>query len=144
VPKYVFDTNIYISKFAETIPPLKTLYASSVVLFERMTAANNRHEYNSHISAWQKAEKEKLLLVPSVEDWKKAGQISHNLAQERKQQAGGKAPKLTAKIKQEIALDCLLAVNASRKGVTVITTNASDFEAIKRFCPKLELLIVKE
>jgi predicted nucleic acid-binding protein len=143
VPKFVYDTNIYISRLAEMLPPLKTLYASSVVLLERMTAANNRSEYNSHLAAWQKAQKEKLLLVPTAEDWKKAGQISYNLAQERKQQAGGKSPKLTAKVKQEIALDCLLAVTAARQGVMVITTNSADFEAIKRHCRNLKILAVK-
>jgi predicted nucleic acid-binding protein len=123
VPKYVYDTNIYISKLAEKMPPLKTLYASSVVLFERMTSANNRVEYNKHLGAWQQAEKDKLLIVPNREDWKQAGQISHLLAQERKQQAGGKSPKLSSKLKQEIALDCLIAVSAAREGVTVVTTN---------------------
>lgn len=144
MPKYVYDTSIYISKLADRIPPLKTLYASSVVLFERMTSANNRSEYNSHLGAWQQAERDKLLIVPNREDWKQAGQISYRLAQERKQEAGGKSPKRTAKVKQEIALDCLIAVSAAREGVTVVTTNAGDFEAIKRHCKNLNFITVKE
>jgi predicted nucleic acid-binding protein len=142
VPKFVYDTNIYISKLAEKMPPLKTLYDSSVVLFERMTSANNRGEYNKHLGAWQQAEKDKLLIIPNREDWKLAGQISYLLAQERKAQAGGKSPKLSSKVKQEIALDCLIAVSAAREGVTVVTTNNADFDAIKRHCKNLQVMVM--
>jgi hypothetical protein len=70
--------------------------------------------------------------------WKPAG-IQFLLAQERKKDAGGKSPRRTAKVKQELALDCLIVVSACRENITVIT-NDSNFWAIKRYLKKLKLL----
>jgi predicted nucleic acid-binding protein len=81
--------------------------------------------------------------VPNPEDWMTASRIAYALAQERKHQAGGQAPKQTAKVKQEIAFDCLLAASAAREGVTVVTLDRNDFQAIRRHCKNLSLIIVK-
>lgn len=81
MPKFVFDTNILISRLADKLRSYKTLYVSAVVLHERMTAANDLGEYRSYLATWQKAQKEKLLLVPAMEDWQTATRIAYALAQ---------------------------------------------------------------
>jgi hypothetical protein len=48
-------------------------------------------------------------------------------------------PKRTPTAKQEIAMDCLIAMSASRESVTIIT-NDNDFWAIKRYRKSLKLL----
>ena len=77
--------------------------------------------------------------MPTESDWLEASRIQFLLAQERKKDAGGKSPRRTAKVKQELALDCLIAVSACRENITVVT-NDSDFWAIKRYLKKLKLL----
>ncbi len=137
--KYIFDTNPIISgKYALDRLPEVT-YISSIVHFELITACNDLRERRAYESSWRNFEKVGRLIVPKPEDWLKASQISFALAQERKQQAGGKAPKLSAKIKQEIAMDCLLAVSAAREDIIVLTLNLTDFDYIKRHCPKLKV-----
>ncbi len=70
--------------------------------------------------------------MPTIEDWFEAGRIQFLLAQERKKAEGGQSPRRTAKAKQELALDCLIAVSCGRENVTVIT-NDGDFWAIRRY-----------
>src|SRR5262249_39142871 len=94
-------------------------------------------ERRAYEASWRVSKKSGLLIVPTEEDWLKASQISFTLAQQRKQQSGGKSPRLTSKVKQEIAMDCLLAVSAARKGVIVLTRNRHDFDYIKRHCKNL-------
>lgn len=137
--KYLFDTNIIQSKSFEAKKPPATLYASSVVLSELMTACNNTKELKAYQHGWRKALKDGLLVAPNEEDWYDASRILFLLAQERKKQAGGKSPKRPAIAKQEIAMDCLIAMSASREGVTVIT-NDNDFWAIKRYRKNLKPL----
>jgi len=137
VAKYIFDTNLVISKSYDPYNLPETTYASSVVIFELMTACNDLRERRAYEAIWRETKKAGLLIVPTEEDWLTASRISFALARERKQQAGGKAPKLTAKAKQEIAMDCLLAVSAAREGITVLTNNRHDFDAIKRHLKRL-------
>ena len=80
MPKFVFDTNILISRQADNLRTYKTLYVSTIVLHERMTAANDIGEYRSYLATWQKAQKENLLLIPTLEDWLTATRISYALA----------------------------------------------------------------
>lgn len=104
-----------------------------------MTACNDTKELKSYQEAWHLADKNELLIVPTKEDWLEAGRIRFLLAQERKSAAGGKSPKRPAKVKQELALDCLIAVSSCRENITVIT-NDGDFWAIRRYLKKLKLL----
>ncbi len=73
------------------------------------------------------------------EDWLEASRIQFLLAQDRKKDAGGRSLRRTAKVKQELALDCLIALSAYRENITVIT-NDNDFWAIRRYLKKLKLL----
>ena len=103
-----------------------------------MTACNYTKELRQYQKAWKDALAEGILLVPSEEDWLQASRIQFLLAQERKQNAGGKAPKRTAKVKQELALDCLIAVSCGREKITVVT-NDNDYVAIQRYLKNLKI-----
>ncbi len=139
MPKYILDTNLIISRKFDPQNSPETTYYSSIVLFELMTACNDWKELRSYQAVWKITKKAGLLIVPTAEDWLTASRSSFALAQERKQQAGagGKAPKLSSKVKQEIAMDCLLAVSATREGITVLTNNRHDFDAIRRQLKRL-------
>ncbi len=115
------------------------LYFSAVVFGELMTACNDTKELKRYQKAWKDAREENFLIVPTENDWLEASRIQFLLAQERKKDAGGKSPRRTAKAKQELALDCLIAVSCSREGITVITGDG-DFWAIRRYLKKLKLL----
>ncbi len=137
--KFLPDTNIVQSKDFSFEQLYKPLYFSAVVLTELMTACNSTKELKQYQKGWKDALADKILIVPTIEDWFEAGRIQFLLAQERKKDAGGKSLKRPAKIKQELALDCLIAVSCTRENITVIT-NDNDFWAIRRFLKKLKLL----
>lgn len=134
--KFVFDTNV-IQGYG-IVGVVTGFYVAATVLSELMTACNDAKELKAYQRVWDTAEEERILLAPTVQDWKDASRILFQLAQERKQQAGGKAPKRLPTAKQEIALDCLLAMTASREGIIVVT-NDKDFWAIQRYRKKLKL-----
>ncbi len=133
------DTNIIQSKIFATRNPPSKLFYSTVVLGELMTACNDTKELKSYQDAWKLADKNELLVVPIKEDWLEASRIQFLLAQDRKKDAGGRSLRRTAKVKQELALDCLIALSAYRENITVIT-NDNDFWAIRRYLKKLKLL----
>ncbi len=115
------------------------LYVSSVVLSELMTACNDTKELRAYQFVWKTARENNRLVVPTESDWLEASRLQFFLSQERKKNAGGESPRRPAKIKQELALDCLIAVSACRENITVIT-NDNDFWAIRRYLKKLNLL----
>lgn len=137
--KFLPDTNIVQSKDFSFEQLYKPLYFSAVVLNELMTACNDTKELRQYQKGWKDALTDKILIVPTIEDWFEAGRIQFLLAQERKQGAGGKSQKRAAKVKQELALDCLIAVSCNRENITVVT-NDNDFWAIRRYLKKLKLL----
>ena len=104
-----------------------------------MTSCNDTKELKAYQKAWKENASDGFLIVPTESDWLEAGRIQFLLAQEGKKDAGGKSLKRTAKVKQELALDCLIAVSCSRENITVIT-NDNDCWAIRRYLKKLKLL----
>lgn len=137
--KFVADTNIVESiAFNPSSLPKPRCY-SSVVLSELMTACNDTKELRQYQKAWKEALEERILIVPNEKDWLNASRIQFFLAQERKQNAGGKAPKRTAKVKQELAMDCLIATSCCREKITVVT-NDNDYVAIQRHLKNLKIL----
>lgn len=137
--KFLTDTNIIQSKtFSEKEIPTP-LYFSAVVFGELMPACNDTKELKRYQKAWKDAREENFLIVPTESDWLEASRIQFLPAQERKKDLGGKSPKRTAKVKQELALDCLIAVSCNRENITVIT-NDNDFWTIRRYLKKLKLL----
>ena len=137
--KFVADTNIIESASIDPFRLPKPLYFSSVVFSELMTACNDTKELRQYQKAWKDALEEKILIVPTEEDWLNASRIQFFLAQERKQNAGGKAPKRTAKVKQELAMDCLIATSCCREKITVVT-NDNDYVAIQRHLKNLKIM----
>ena len=139
MPKFLLDTNIIQSKIfaAEKLPT--PLYFSSVVFSELMIACNDTKELKQYQKAWKDTRTEGYLVVPTENDWLEASRIQFLLAQDRKQDAGGKSLKRPAKVKQELALDCLIALSACRENITIVT-NDGDFWAIQRYLKKLKLL----
>ena len=137
--KFLPDTNIVQSKDFSFEQLYKPLFFSAVVLNELMTACNDAKELKQYQKGWKDALYDKILIVPTESNWLEAGRIQFLLAQERKKDAGGKSPRRTAKIKQELALDCLIAVSCRRECITIIT-NDGDFWAIGRYLKKLKLL----
>ncbi|MBD2175559.1 hypothetical protein H6F42_01335 [Pseudanabaena sp. FACHB-1998] len=51
-----------------------------------------------------------------------------------KSRTGGLTPKMSVDQKYRITHDVLIARTAKRAGVTVVTDNIKDFEAIQKFC----------
>ena len=133
------DTNIIQSKDFSFEELYKPLCFSAVVFTELMTACNDTKELKAYQKGWKDALADGVLIVPTTDDWLEAGRIQFLLAQERKKDAGGKSPRRKASVKQEIALDCLIAVSAARENITVIT-NDGDFREIGRYLKKLKLL----
>ncbi len=136
--KITFDTNAFESNKPLRFPN-KQIFVSAIVLMELMTAGNDTKELKSYQKVWKDAKNNEILIVPNEQDIVDAGRIQFFLAQERKKDAGGKSPKRTAKVKQEIALDCMIAVSCARENITVIT-NDGDFREIGRYLKKLKLL----
>ena len=139
MPKFLPDTNIIQSKDFSFEKLYKPLYFSAVVFNELMTACNDQKELKQYQKGWKDALADDILIVPTVEDWLDAGRIQFLLSQERKKDAGGKSPKRPSKVKQEIALDCLIAVSSCRENITIIT-NDGDYWAIQRYLKKLKLV----
>lgn len=109
-----------------------------MVIMELMTACGETKELKELQKLWKESEKESRLIVPNNQDIYEAGRIQFLLAQDR-QDAKGNAPKRTSKIKQEIAMDCLIATSAASNKVTVVT-NDGDYWEIQRYLKNLKLI----
>ena len=128
--KITFDTNSFESGNFLYFPQSK-IYVSAIVLMELMTACSDTKELKQYQQAYKAAQKENLLIFPNDDDILEASRIQFLLAQDR-QDAKGNAPKRGAKIKQELAMDCLIAVSASREKTSVVT-NDNDYWEIQRY-----------
>ena len=111
---------------------------SSVVLSELMTGAVDQSEFDGYQEAWRRHAKDGTLIIPTAADWLMASKVLYWLAQERRRQGGGRAPRWSPLAKQELAMDALIATSARREGVTVVT-NDTDFDAIQYYCKTLKL-----
>ena len=79
-------------------------------------------------------QKEKLLIVPTENDWLLASKILFLLTHARKRSHRGNLPRLAPGASQRLALDVLIAVSARRWRAQVVTENWTDFKAIQRYC----------
>jgi predicted nucleic acid-binding protein len=135
VPKYVFDTRLILSNNYDPYKLPETTCISSVVHYQLMMVCKDVPERTTYELAWRNMQKEGLLVIPTDEDCLAANRISSALIQERLQQT----PKLSARVRKEIAIDCLLAVSAARERVIILTLNRHDFADIKRHCENLQV-----
>ncbi len=132
MPKVTFDTNILISRKNLQLPD--SFYMSIVVLQELVAGAEDESALKSLTVAYREYEKSGRLLIPTAEDWWLVGKVIYALQRGLKSQKGGLTPKMSADQKYRITHDVLIARTAKRGGVTVVTDNLKDFEAIQRFC----------
>ena len=135
--KLLFDTNAVDSVNLFYISESKIFY-SAIVLMELMTACSDTKELKSYQKAYKNAKDESILIAPNDDDILEAGRIQFHLAKDRKD-ARGNAPKRASKIKQEIAMDCLIAVSACREQIAIVT-NDNDYWEIQRYLKKLNLI----
>ena len=77
--------------------------------------------------------------MPTPDDWLRASRVLFLLAQERKRMAGGKAPRRSAAVKQELAMDVLIAMCARRERVTIVTDDG-DYDAVQYIHSDLRLV----
>lgn len=132
MPKVTFDTNILISRKNLQLP--NSFYLSVVVLQELVAGAEDEAAIKSLAVAYQEYEKAGRLLVPTAEDWWLVGKVIYALQKGLRSQKGGLRPRMSADQKYRITHDVLIARTAKRSGVTVVTDNLRDFEAIQHFC----------
>ncbi len=103
-----------------------------------MTAADPK-PFRAYVETWKQAAAEGKLIVPHEDDWLPTTRTLHRLAQERKQDAGGRSSARSSHAKQELFADVLIAVSAWREGVAGVTDDG-DFQAIKRFIKGLRVI----
>jgi len=127
-----FDTNIWISYRPEMLPV--NLIMSAVVLQELVAGASDRTELKRLEAVRKQYEKENRILVPTGDDYFRAGKIMNSLLHNLKTQTGGKIPKLHPNRIQKMFRDTLIAVSVHRTHALLITDNMKDFEAVRRYC----------
>lgn len=107
---------------------------SVVVLQELVAGAHDDTELKALNVARREYEKSGKLLIPTSEDWWLVGKVIYALQKGLKSRTGGLTPKMSADQKYRITHGVLIARTAKRAGVTVVTDNIKDFEAIQKFC----------
>lgn len=127
----VFDTNIWIAYQPTKLP--KNLVMSAVVLQELVAGASDNTVLRSLEASRNQYDKEDRLLVPTGEDWFRAGKILNSFLHNLKTQSGGKTPRLHPNKIQQMYRDALIAVSVSRTHALLVTNDVSDFEAIQRY-----------
>jgi predicted nucleic acid-binding protein len=135
--KITFDTNTFEGESIVNFPHSK-VYISAIVLMELMTACSDTKELKQYQKTYKDAERLGLLITPNETDIFEASRIQFLLAQDRKD-AKGNSLKRPAKIKQEIAMDCLIATSSSRQKIAVVT-NDGDYSEIQRYLKNLKLI----
>jgi|SRR5712692_3320625 len=95
MPGVVFDTNIWIAYKPTKLP--NNVVMSAVVLQELVAGARDRSILKSLEASMKQFEKENKLLVPTSEDFFKAGKILNSFLHNLKVKSGGKTPRLRSK-----------------------------------------------
>ena len=127
----VFDTNIWIGYKPTKLP--NNLVMSAVVLLELVAGASDGAVLKGLEASRKQYEKEDKLLIPTGEDWFRAGKILNSFLHNLKAQSGGKTPRLQPNKIQQMFRDALIAVSVSRTHALLVTNNVSDFQAIQRY-----------
>jgi len=138
VPRYVLDTNLYItadrdadwgeemSRFLSSHLP--SIYLHGVVAQELLAGALDlRREKLVRDNLIAPFERRGRTIVPSFSTWARAGQIASKLVQRKLLSPGG--------FKRSFMNDCVLAASCRAEGITLITLNRADFELIGRVEP---------
>jgi hypothetical protein len=91
MPRYTYDTNIIKGYKVERLP--ENFHMSTVVLSELMTGAVDQSEFDGYQDTWRRHAKDGTLIIPTAADWLMASKVLYWLAQERRRQGGGRAPR---------------------------------------------------
>jgi predicted nucleic acid-binding protein len=135
MPYFTYDTSVIISRKISDLHEMPQNYVmSAVVLMELLSSAADRTMSKVYERLFRQYQRDKLLIVPTDEDWLFASRILFLLTQARRWEQKGKLTRLSAGASQHIALDVLIAVSARRWKAQVVTENWSDFKAIQRYC----------
>lgn len=129
----LFDSSTYISALrrgsnaADELGRLAAgapLWLSSVVLEELYAGARARDQQvvERLERDFQKAQR---VLVPNLSDWTQTGRVLARLASKYGYEQIGQG---------RLTNDALIAMSASRLGITVITANRRDFSRLAEFC----------
>ena len=129
----LFDTSVYIYylrlgdySILQTRRLLSgsTLWLSAVALEELYVGADAKSR--KVLSRLEKDfDSTGRLLVPNLSDWTKTGNMLAQIGEKYGYDKIGKA---------RLTNDALMGASASRKGITVVTKNARDFQLISEFC----------
>jgi predicted nucleic acid-binding protein len=130
----LLDTSIYINAWrageeADSIKnglsPYTPVWLSAVVLEELYAGASrsDRHVIERLERDFGRVGR---ILVPSRSDWVRAGQVLAQLAARYGYERIGR---------QRLTNDALIAMSATRQGITVVTANERDFGRLARFRP---------
>jgi predicted nucleic acid-binding protein len=128
----LFDTSIYITTLRlgddaalglRRIAAGAPVWLSSVVLEELYAGVStrNRHVVKRLERDFHRAGR---ILVPNLTDWTQTGKVLALLATKYDYEQIGKG---------RLTNDALIAMSASRLGITVVTANARDFEKLAEF-----------
>jgi predicted nucleic acid-binding protein len=134
VPAVLFDASVYVAALrtrGDAEPSLERLsqgwqlWLSSVVLEELYAGVSARHR-----RVVERLERDfdrvRRILVPNLADWTRTGKVLARLAAKYGYEEIGKG---------RLTNDALMAMSASRLGITVITSNARDFGRLAEFRP---------
>ena len=122
----IFDTSVFIdhlrtNKYSDRLEDLSGLIRnSSVVLSELARGVTDETE----LDFVSMLEKNHPILVPTERNWIESGRILHRIHKDK----GFLPEKL-----RDMHFDVLIALTARNHGATVITSNKTDFELIKRY-----------
>lgn len=134
----VFDTSIYIrelrqgnsgilNKRRESVEDENiqyTIWLSAVVLEDLYAGAPDRKTVKTLAKFEKDFTKTNRLLIPNQTDWSIAGQVLNKIGKKYGFEKIGKA---------SLTNDTVLAMSIARKGFTLLTANAKDFELIAEF-----------
>lgn len=128
----VFDMNVFVEYGRHITKTDFAKMALSSVLLYKLTATTIDKSLWQQDTAWRKFyEKDKLLLVPTAEDWWEASKIASRIRYGKKSKAKGKTPKNPRT--QSLQNDILIARTAFSQKFFVVTSNIEDFRKIRQF-----------
>jgi predicted nucleic acid-binding protein len=130
----LLDTSVYINAWrageeADSIKkglsPYTPVWLSAVVL-EELYAGTSRSDRHVIERLERDFGRVGRILVPTLRDWTRAGQVLAQLA------AGYGYERIG---QQRLTNDALIAMSAARQGITIMTANERDFARLARFRP---------
>lgn len=128
----LFDTSIYISAFrrkdepavsTRRVAPDSPVWLSSVVL-EELYAGSGPRERRVIERLERDFDRVKRIVVPNLTDWTGTGRVLAQLALMYDCETIGRG---------RLTNDALIAVSASRLGITVLTANERDYRRLAEF-----------